>query len=70
VREPCRIRAREGREYGFWGGESEEERAAAGYAVALPTGRVARVIRETASGVRSGRRRELDVSPGRCSRAG
>ncbi|MGZ4692967.1 MAG: WhiB family transcriptional regulator [Acidimicrobiales bacterium] len=28
---PCRERARLGRENGFWGGESEEERAAAGF---------------------------------------
>jgi WhiB family redox-sensing transcriptional regulator len=28
---PCRALARTGRENGFWGGESEEERAAAGY---------------------------------------
>ena len=42
--EACRVEAREQREYGFWGGESEEERAAAGYGVALPTGRVARRI--------------------------
>ena len=27
----CRDTAREGRENGFWGGESEEERAAVGY---------------------------------------
>jgi WhiB family redox-sensing transcriptional regulator len=27
----CRADARENRENGFWGGESEEERAAAGY---------------------------------------
>jgi WhiB family redox-sensing transcriptional regulator len=27
----CRTLARTGRENGFWGGESEEERAAAGY---------------------------------------
>ena len=27
----CRAMARDGRENGFWGGESEEERAAAGY---------------------------------------
>ena len=38
---PCRG-ARENREYGFWGGESEEERAAAGYRVDMPVGRVAR----------------------------
>jgi WhiB family redox-sensing transcriptional regulator len=40
--EPCREWAREHREYGFWGGESEEERAAAGYRVDMPVGRVAR----------------------------
>ena len=39
---PCRQWAREHREYGFWGGESEEERAAAGYRVDMPVGRVAR----------------------------
>lgn len=38
----CRAWAREQREYGFWGGESEEERAAAGYRVDMPVGRVAR----------------------------
>jgi WhiB family transcriptional regulator, redox-sensing transcriptional regulator len=32
VRVPCRILARINRENGFWGGESEEERAAAGFA--------------------------------------
>jgi WhiB family redox-sensing transcriptional regulator len=45
VLEACRAWARERREYGFWGGESEEERAAAGYPPALPVGRVARVAR-------------------------
>jgi WhiB family redox-sensing transcriptional regulator len=40
--EPCRDWARENREYGFWGGESEEERAAAGFRVDMPVGRVAR----------------------------
>jgi WhiB family redox-sensing transcriptional regulator len=29
----CRTWAREHREFGFWGGESEEERAAAGFRV-------------------------------------
>ncbi len=38
----CRTWAREHREYGFWGGESEEERAAAGFRVQLPVGRIAR----------------------------
>jgi WhiB family transcriptional regulator, redox-sensing transcriptional regulator len=32
VMEPCRQAARLNRESGFWGGESEEERAMAGYA--------------------------------------
>jgi WhiB family redox-sensing transcriptional regulator len=40
--DPCRDWAREHREYGFWGGESEEDRAAAGYRVDMPVGRVAR----------------------------
>src|SRR5262249_28096263 len=39
---PCRQGARDNREYGFWGGESEEERAAAGFRVDMPVGRVAR----------------------------
>lgn len=38
----CRDWARDHREYGFWGGESEEDRAAAGYRVDMPVGRVAR----------------------------
>ncbi|MDQ3946924.1 MAG: WhiB family transcriptional regulator [Actinomycetota bacterium] len=42
----CREWARMQGEYGFWGGESEEERAAAGFPVALPTGRVARILRD------------------------
>jgi WhiB family redox-sensing transcriptional regulator len=42
VLSPCRDWARENREYGFWGGESEEERAAAGFRVDMPVGRVAR----------------------------
>ncbi len=41
----CRRWAREHREYGFWGGESEVDRAKAGYFVSLPIGQVARVIR-------------------------
>lgn len=38
----CRDWAREHREYGFWGGESEEDRAATGFRVDMPVGRVAR----------------------------
>jgi WhiB family redox-sensing transcriptional regulator len=41
----CRDWARENREYGYWGGESEEERAAAGFRVDMPVGRVARYPR-------------------------
>jgi WhiB family redox-sensing transcriptional regulator len=48
----CRDWAREHREYGFWGGESEEERAAAGYRVDMPVGRVARYPRGNGSPVR------------------
>jgi WhiB family redox-sensing transcriptional regulator len=42
VMSPCRTWAREHREYGFWGGESEEERAAAGFRADMPVGRIAR----------------------------
>ena len=42
----CRRYARLNREYGFWGGESEEERAAAGYPVPLPIGGRARLFRQ------------------------
>lgn len=38
----CRNSARDHREYGYWGMESEEDRAAAGYRVEMPVGRVAR----------------------------
>jgi WhiB family transcriptional regulator, redox-sensing transcriptional regulator len=38
VQEPCRTYARVHREYGYWGGESEEERTAAGYSVPNPIG--------------------------------
>lgn len=39
----CRRFAREHREYGYWGGESEESRAAAGFAPEMPIGTVARI---------------------------
>ncbi|MCB0973415.1 MAG: WhiB family transcriptional regulator [Actinobacteria bacterium] len=42
VSEPCRLHARVEREYGYWGGESEEQRANAGFQVRLPVGRAAR----------------------------
>ena len=43
----CQSFARENREYGFWGGESEEERHLAGYTVAAPIGVRARAARPT-----------------------
>ena len=43
VLEPCRAWARENREFGFWGGETEEERASAGYRPALASGFTARL---------------------------
>ena len=45
VLEPCQAWARANREYGFWGGESEEDRAMAGYRVDMPVGRIARYPR-------------------------
>jgi WhiB family redox-sensing transcriptional regulator len=38
VQSSCREFARHNHEYGFWGGESEEERHLAGYTVAAPIG--------------------------------
>lgn len=43
---PCRASARANRESGFWGGESEEERAAAGFA---PRSISRRAVQEAAS---------------------
>ncbi|MEY4365735.1 MAG: hypothetical protein RLZZ305_1079 [Actinomycetota bacterium] len=40
----CRDFARRNREYGFWGGESEEERHAAGFRLIAPIGVRARNI--------------------------
>jgi WhiB family redox-sensing transcriptional regulator len=38
VQVQCKQFARSSHEYGFWGGESEEERHLAGYTVAAPIG--------------------------------
>lgn len=38
VNTSCREFARQNHEYGYWGGESEEERHLAGYTVAAPIG--------------------------------
>ncbi len=42
VLDPCRLYARHRREYGFWGGESEEQRGDAGFPVPSPIGDRAR----------------------------
>jgi WhiB family redox-sensing transcriptional regulator len=42
VRATCRNFARDEHEYGFWGGESEDERHAAGYRLIAPIGMRAR----------------------------
>jgi WhiB family transcriptional regulator, redox-sensing transcriptional regulator len=46
----CRRYARVHLEYGFWGGESEEERASAGFSVPAPVGGRARRADHTAAG--------------------
>jgi len=38
VGEPCRAFARDNREYGFWAGESEEDRHLLGFTVSAPIG--------------------------------
>ena len=38
VQTPCQEFARSNHEYGFWGGESEDERHAAGYRLIAPIG--------------------------------
>ena len=43
VRTPCQEFARDNHEYGFWGGESEEDRHMMGYTVAAPIGVRARL---------------------------
>lgn len=44
VLEPCREFARQHHEYGFWGGESEDERHAAGFRLIAPIGVRARAV--------------------------
>ena len=45
----CRDFARSNHEYGFWGGESEDERHAAGYRLIAPIGTRARPLKVIAS---------------------
>ena len=56
VLEPCRASARDRREYGFWGGESEEDRHLAGFTVAAPIG-----VRARSAG--AGGANHLSVAP-------
>jgi WhiB family redox-sensing transcriptional regulator len=44
VQLPCQEFARSNHEYGFWGGESEDERHAAGYRLIAPIGVRARAV--------------------------
>ncbi|MFM8002516.1 MAG: WhiB family transcriptional regulator [Actinomycetota bacterium] len=47
VKPDCREFARLNREYGFWGGENEEQRHLAGFKVIAPIGVRAKVLRPT-----------------------
>lgn len=46
VRQPCRTFARENREYGYWGGENEEDRYLAGFPVTAAIGVRVRLARQ------------------------
>jgi len=48
VQKQCRQFARNNREYGFWGGESEEDRYLAGYPVTAAIGVRTRLVQESA----------------------
>ena len=47
VQAPCREHARTNHEYGFWAGESEEDRHLAGFTVSAPIGVRARLQQQT-----------------------
>jgi len=49
VRQPCRQFAREHLEYGYWGGENEEDRYLAGYQVTAAIGVRVRLARDEAA---------------------
>jgi WhiB family transcriptional regulator, redox-sensing transcriptional regulator len=61
----CRSWARRHREYGFWGGESEEDRAAAGFRVEMPVGRIARYPRGEGMPVQPRPERRTGATAGR-----
>jgi WhiB family redox-sensing transcriptional regulator len=48
VRQPCRQFARDNLEYGYWGGENEEDRYLAGYQVTAAIGVRVRLARDEA----------------------
>jgi WhiB family redox-sensing transcriptional regulator len=50
VRTPCRSFARQNHEYGFWAGESEEDRHLLGFTVSAPIGIRARLTKPNRSG--------------------
>lgn len=47
VQAPCREHARNNHEYGYWAGESEEDRHLAGFTVSAPIGVRARLQQQT-----------------------
>ena len=47
VQDPCRVHARTNHEYGYWAGESEEDRHLAGFTVSAPIGVRARLQQRT-----------------------
>ncbi len=53
VQDPCRNHARTHREYGFWAGESEEDRHLLGFTVSAPIGIRARAPRDASGTVAS-----------------
>ena len=58
VADPCRSYARLNHEYGFWGGESEEERHLAGFTVSAPIGIRARGQSTLSTAVEADREQE------------
>lgn len=57
---PCRRNARLNREHGFWGGENDEQRAAAGYAPRSPS---RRSVIEARDNSRRDLARTLEMAP-------
>ena len=64
----CKGEARKNREYGFWGGESEENRAEAGFRVDMPVGRLARFPKAGSQAADERQKSSLTNPTGRSSR--